>query len=79
MAAKWNRKDWGMRDGVSVQVYWTEGNDIWTVESRKKAIPHAGREGVWYHTSFYAINNETKEEKEFCTRKDAFAYVEGLL
>lgn len=53
-------------NGESTTVY--ESGDL-TIESRKRAIPHANREGVWFQTSFFLIKDG--EEKEYWSLKDA--------
>lgn len=45
------------------------------IESRKEAIPHAGRSGVWYHTSYFLIRPDGTE-KEFITMAEAKAAAE---
>lgn len=39
------------------------------IESRKRAIPHNGREGYWMHTTYFLIDGT--EEKEFWSLSDA--------
>lgn len=41
------------------------------IESRKRAIPHAGgRGGFWYHTTYFFIQPEG-DETEYYSMKDA--------
>ena len=43
-------------DGSGVTTYTARGKrQEYTIESRKNAIEHAGRSGVWYHTEFVLI------------------------
>lgn len=50
----------------------------YTIESRKKQIPHAnGYPGTWEHTSYFVVK-DGKDIKEFQTLKDAKDYVEDL-
>jgi hypothetical protein len=54
-------------------------NHPFTIESRKRHIPHAnGRPGTWDHTSFFVIFLG-KEVAEKHSLKDAKEYAEGLL
>lgn len=41
------------------------------IESRKRAIPHASREGFWMHTSYFLIDCNDGTEKEYHALKDA--------
>lgn len=44
------------------------------IESRKRAIPHANRSGIWYHTTYFLITEA--EEKEYWSLRDAKAAAE---
>lgn len=48
------------------------------IESRKIAIPHNGREGSWFYTSYWLILPDGTE-KEYHTMKDAKAAGEAAL
>lgn len=45
------------------------------IESRKEAIPHANRGGVWFHTSYFLMKPDGTE-KEYYSLKDAKAAAE---
>ena len=45
------------------------------IESRKEAIPHANRAGVWFHTSYFLIKPDGTE-KEYHSLRDAKAAAE---
>ena len=49
----------------------------YTIESRRKQIPHSNRSGSWEHTSYFVIK-DGKDLKECFSLKDAKAYVEKL-
>ena len=40
------------------------------IESRREAIPHANRSGVWFHTTYFLIKPDGTE-KEYYTLKAA--------
>lgn len=66
---------WEDKDGVTTK-YKLHGTDI-TIESRKRAIPHANRGGFWYHTTFFVLCDGV-ELVEKQTLKDAKKYAEDL-
>lgn len=45
------------------------------IESRKRNIPHANRDGYWQHTSYFLISPDGSE-KEYYSLRDAKAAVE---
>lgn len=55
-------------DGSGVTTYTAKGKKReYIIESRKNAIEHVGRSGVWYHTKFYLFAGTI--EREFSTLK----------
>lgn len=45
--------------------YYQAAGARYTIESRKRAIPHANREGSWMYTSFYVLlGGEVLAEKQ---------------
>lgn len=48
----------------------------YTIESRKRHIPHANGEGTWDHTTYWVLK-DGKEIIERYSLKDAKEYVEG--
>lgn len=44
----------GIKDGEKTITYRADGCAA-EIESRKRAIPHANGEGVWYHTTYAVI------------------------
>lgn len=46
--------------GETIIQYGTGGSDI-VIESRKEAVPHANRSGVWFHTSYFVIRPDGTE------------------
>lgn len=58
-----------LANGESTTFYSTTDGRI-RIESRKRAIPHAGgRGGCWMHTSYFLIHDGT--EKEYYSLRDA--------
>ncbi len=47
------------------------------IESRKRAIEHANRGGVWFYTSYFVVSGNY--EKEYWSLKDAKAQAEKIL
>ena len=66
-----------MGNGEST-IYYESDDGQWLIESRKRAIPHAGgRSGYWMHTTYWLINADNLlEQKEFYSLKDAKAAAE---
>ena len=57
-------------NGESTTFYEADGG-WFRIESRKRAIPHAGgRPGYWMHTSYWLIDGHGNE-KEYYSLKDA--------
>jgi hypothetical protein len=56
-------------DGGSVTTYVSE-DGRYTIESRKRPIPHSGRAGYWMHTSYFLIDGSGRES-EFWRLADA--------
>lgn len=50
----------------------------YTVESRKRRIPHASKPGAWEYTSYFVLK-DGEEVIEKHSLKDAKKYVEDLL
>ena len=61
--------------GETTTIY-SSDNGRYKIESRKRAIPHANREGYWMHTSYFLIDADGAE-REFNTLRDAKAGVEA--
>jgi len=64
-------------DGTRI-VYDGEGTDL-VIISDKRRIPHAGRDGYWYHTTFILHDVITDWGKEFWTLKDAKECAEQMI
>ena len=61
----------------TINIYRLVGTQ-YTVQSRKRLIPHAGgRSGGWWHTSYFVLR-DGKELIEKYSLKDAKDYVEKL-
>ena len=62
-------------DGSSEIVYRPKGVDTdLRIESRKRAIEHANRGGVWFYTSYFVLDGDY--EKEHWSLTDAKAAAE---
>ena len=58
-------------NGESTVTY-SADNDRFVIQSRKRAIPHAGgRPGCWMHTSYWLIDKDDGTEKEYWSLRDA--------
>ena len=75
---KWERTGRTVRlDGGST-TYYSSDDGCFRIESRKRAIPHAGgRSGSWMHTSYFLIDTKSGAEKEYWSLKDAKSGAEG--
>lgn len=63
-------------NGESTTFYQTTDGRL-RIESRKRAIPHAGgRGGCWMHTTYFLIKSDGTE-KEYWSLKDAKTAAEG--
>ena len=62
--------------GESTTYYSTTDGRV-QIESRKRAIPHAGRGGCWMHTTYFLIYEGT--EKEYYSLRDAKEAAERLV
>ena len=52
-------------NGEAEITYEAEGTEL-KIESRKRAIPHAGgRSGVWYHTTYFVIRPDGTEKEYY--------------
>lgn len=75
---KWEKTGRTVKDNGESTTYYAAEKGKLRIESRKKAIPHAGgRSGYWMHTSYFLIM-EDGTEREFWSLKDAKEYAEGV-
>jgi hypothetical protein len=75
---KWTKGGKLIRQDMTINIYYY-GETGYTVESRKKQIPHAnGRAGTWEHTTYFVVK-DGEDVKEFWTLKDAQAYVTNVV
>ena len=73
---KWERTEKHVfADGSTNVVYRVEGCPV-TVESRKRAIPHANGSGFWWHTHYVTID-PTGAERVFQKLQYAKEYAES--
>lgn len=74
MTTKWIKMGKTVTSEGSTNIY-AYGDTGYTVESRKRHIPHAnGRSGTWDHTSYFVVKDGA-DVKEFQTLKEAQEYV----
>lgn len=62
-------------EGTTI-IYSGIGTNI-TIESRKRHIPHANREGTWDHTSYFVLK-DGKEIAEKWSLREAKEYAQTL-
>lgn len=75
---KWIKGGKLIRHDMTINIYYY-GETGYTVESRKKQIPHAnGRAGTWEHTTYFVVK-DGEDVKEFYALKDAQAYVMNVV
>lgn len=53
-------------EGTTI-IYSGIGTNI-TIESRKRHIPHANREGTWDHTSYFVLKNGIEIAEKYSLR-----------
>ena len=62
-------------NGESTTTYTSHDPEGWTIESRKRNIPHANGVGSWSHTEFFLIRPDGTETEHW-TLRDAKAAAE---
>lgn len=77
MASNWIRAGRTVSAEGTTVTYQAAGT-AFTVESRKRHIPHAGRSGTWDHTSYFVLH-DGEELIERYSLKDAKEYAEKLI
>ena len=66
-------------DGEEKTITYTAAEDCrYEIESRKRAIAHANRSGVWYHTTYFVVDPATGYEREYWKLADAKAAAEEM-
>ncbi len=74
---KWVKEGRIVSTERTINIYRLVGTQ-YTVQSRKRLIPHAGgRSGGWWHTSYFVLR-DGRELIEKYSLKDAKDYVEKL-
>lgn len=74
--AKWEKVGRHVSASMTITIY--EAKDSrYRIESRKRTIKHANGSGVWFHTSYFLID-ENGEEKEYWRLQDAKAAAEAM-
>lgn len=77
--AKWIRAGKTVSaEGTTIEYQMTSADVPYTVESRKRHIPHSNRPGTWDHTSYYVMKDEEEITQRYSLRS-AQEYVERLL
>lgn len=73
MADKWVRTEKRVNsDGTTIT--YENPESIYTIESRKRHIPHANRSGTWDHTSYFVLRDGEEIIEKFSLR-DAKEYI----
>lgn len=73
---KWEKTGHEVKANGETTTTYTSADGRFEIESRKRAIPHASREGYWMHTSYFLIDYNDGSEKEYYALKDAKAAAE---
>ena len=69
---RWEKTGREVKANGESTVFYESTDGRFRIESRKRAIPHAGgRSGSWMHTSYYLIDSDDGTEKEYYSLKDA--------
>ena len=69
---RWKKMGKEVKASGESTVFYESDNGKFQIESRKKAIPHANREGHWMHTTYYLIHDDKEEEFDLlCLAKKA--------
>ena len=75
---KWMRAGQEILDNGESTVFYRSKDGRFSIESRKRAIPHAnGKPGCWYHTTYWLTDGNDGTEKEYFALKDAKEAAEG--
>lgn len=74
---KWSRIGKTVNAEGTTNIYRLEGTP-YTIESRKRHIPHANRSGTWDHTSYFVMKDGTELVEKY-TLGDARRYAEGMV
>lgn len=72
---KWDRTGRTVYSNGESDTVYRSGNGEFTIESRKRAIPHSNRSGYWMHTTYFLIDAEGTET-EYYSLGDAKAAAE---
>lgn len=73
MADKWVRTKKRVNSEGTTITY-ENPESIYTIESRKRHIPHANRSGTWDHTSYFVLRDGEEIIEKFSLR-DAKEYI----
>lgn len=77
MAIKWIKSGKKVTPDGTTNIY--SGTDTpYTIESRKRKIPHANREGFWWNTSYFVLKDGAEVIEKYSLR-DAKEYAENLI
>lgn len=73
---KWEKTGREVRSNGETTIWYEDSTGKYVIESRKKAIPHNGREGFWMYTSYFLTARG--KTKEYFSLTDAKAAAEDL-
>ena len=71
----WQKSGKIIRHDGTIIIY--ENGGPYTIESRKRHIPHANRSGTWDHTSYFVLKNGNELIEKF-SLKDAKDFAERV-
>ena len=77
MTVKWIKVGKRVSVGLGTTITYKLEGTPYTVESRKRPIPHANRSGTWDHTSYFVLKDGA-EVAEKSTLGYAKEYAEAL-
>ena len=66
---RWERVGITMKGSGEKTIRYRSSDGRFCIESRRKPIPHSGRSGVWFRTTYFLLDRGT--ETEFITLKEA--------
>ena len=74
---KWERTG-RVKNAEGVTITYAAAGTKYTIESRKRHIPHTQKPGTWDHTSYFVLQAGRMVLNEFTTMAKAKDYVERL-
>jgi hypothetical protein len=66
---RWERAGITVKGSGEKTIVYRASDGNFRIESRRKPVPHSGRSGVWFRTTYFLLDCGT--ETEFITMKEA--------